>query len=164
MRFGLTANFSHVPLSSLTVNFSPPFLYPPPLSMIQLVGRDGIGHPRDFTSLCFKERPGAQSLIREWFVTLIYFVCLMEKIMGISVSNDPILSPNWYFIQYIATCWVWIIVTMWKWKQLWLDSSNQLLAYLITVNFNPWTPKMWLLILPSNCFAFPYKLVTRIWC
>lgn len=153
--------------------------------MIQLVGRDGIGHPRDFTSLCFKERPGARSLIREWSVTLIHFnpavfhnrdwisecsfkghlSASWKKIMGISVSKEPILSPNLYFIQYIATCWVWIIGRKyWKWKQSWLDSSNPPLASLITVSFNPWTPKMWLLILPSSCLAFPYKLVTRIWC
>ena len=26
------------------------------------------------------------------------------------------------------------------------------------------TPKIWLLILPSSCYTFLYKLVTRIWC
>ena len=26
------------------------------------------------------------------------------------------------------------------------------------------TPKIWLLILPSRCYIFPCKLVTRIWC
>ena len=29
---------------------------------------------------------------------------------------------------------------------------------------NPLTPKIWLLILPSRCYTFPCKLVTRIWC
>ena len=27
----------------------------------------------------------------------------------------------------------------------------------------PLTPKIWLLILPSSCYTFPCKLVTRIW-
>ena len=29
---------------------------------------------------------------------------------------------------------------------------------------NQLTPKIWLLILPSSCYKFPCKLVTRIWC
>ena len=29
---------------------------------------------------------------------------------------------------------------------------------------NHLTPKIWLLILPSSCYKFPCKLVTRIWC
>ena len=30
--------------------------------------------------------------------------------------------------------------------------------------FNPLTPKIWLLILPSSCYTFLCKLVARIWC
>ena len=30
--------------------------------------------------------------------------------------------------------------------------------------FNPLTPKIWLLILPSSCYTFPNKLVMIIWC
>ena len=30
--------------------------------------------------------------------------------------------------------------------------------------FNPLTPKIWLLILPSSCYRFPCNLVTRILC
>ena len=30
--------------------------------------------------------------------------------------------------------------------------------------FSPLTPKIWLLILPSSCYTFPCKLVTRIFC
>ena len=30
--------------------------------------------------------------------------------------------------------------------------------------FNPSTPKIWLLVLPSSCYTFPRKLVLRIWC
>ena len=32
------------------------------------------------------------------------------------------------------------------------------------VEVNPLTLKIWLLILPSSCYTFPYKLITRIWC
>ena len=30
--------------------------------------------------------------------------------------------------------------------------------------FNPLTPRIWLLILLSSCYTFPCKLVARIWC
>ena len=30
--------------------------------------------------------------------------------------------------------------------------------------FNPLTPKIWFLILPSSCYKFPHQLVMRIWC
>ena len=30
--------------------------------------------------------------------------------------------------------------------------------------FNPSTPKIWLLILPSSCYTFPSKLIMIIWC
>ena len=29
--------------------------------------------------------------------------------------------------------------------------------------FNPLTPKIWLLILPSSCYTFPFELVRKIW-
>ena len=32
------------------------------------------------------------------------------------------------------------------------------------LTFNPLTPKIWLLILPSSCCTFPCKLVMRTWC
>ena len=31
-------------------------------------------------------------------------------------------------------------------------------------SINLLTPKIWLLILPSSCYTFPCKLITRIWC
>ena len=36
------------------------------------------------------------------------------------------------------------------------------LQLLRPLEFNPLTPKIWLLILPSSCHTFPCKLVTRI--
>ena len=38
------------------------------------------------------------------------------------------------------------------------------LIVIIPHTFNPITSMIWLLILPSSCYIFPCKLVTRIWC
>ena len=35
--------------------------------------------------------------------------------------------------------------------------------YSLLTGFNPLTPKIWLLILPSSCYTFPCKSVTQIW-
>ena len=37
-------------------------------------------------------------------------------------------------------------------------------AECVTDVLNPSTPKIWLLILPSSCYTFPCKWVTRMWC
>ena len=47
--------------------------------------------------------------------------------------------------------------------------NGRVLYYSVSVLYgkwrvNPFTPMIWLLILPSSCYIFPHKLVTRIWC
>ena len=47
---------------------------------------------------------------------------------------------------------------LWITKDQW-EHSNQK-----QTTIDPLTPKIWLLILPSSCYTFTCKLVTRIWC
>ena len=47
--------------------------------------------------------------------------------------------------------------TVGKWKKAWLPTSP-------ARNLNPLTPKIRLLILPSSCYTFPCKLVSRTKC
>ena len=41
---------------------------------------------------------------------------------------------------------------------------HQNVLWTLSFDFNPLTPKIWLLILPSSCYTFPCELVTQIWC
>ena len=52
------------------------------------------------------------------------------------------------------------------WSLFSRNNSLQMLLFGTCVHtpLNLWTPKIWLLILPSGCYRFPCTLVTRIWC
>ena len=46
----------------------------------------------------------------------------------------------------------------------WFHNPWYHLIVIIPHTFSPTTSMIWLLILPSSCYIFPCKLVTRIWC
>ena len=72
-----------------------------------------------------------------------YFPLRLKKIFTLHIFYDSQLNLP----IFTSNGWIFFAI-------LWL-----------TVNpINPLTPKIWLLILPSGCYTFPYKLITRIWC
>ena len=45
-----------------------------------------------------------------------------------------------------------------------LQGSCPMSSFTLPSAFNPLTPKIWLSILPSSCYTFPFKLVKSICC
>ena len=89
--------------------------------------------------LFHKARHITWSSIHQWLNTMVYCTgcCYLLLLCFILIKwLVPLqLSCMWRFTQFI---------------------SRMLL--------NPFTPKIWLLILPSSCHTFPCKLVLRTWC
>ena len=78
------------------------------------------------------------------------------------------LQTNW---GWSRPCWDWLSskkgklyegVTMELKSGNWKSGLNYCI-FKRKVPFNPLTPKIWLIILPSCCFTFPCRLVMRIW-
>ena len=58
-------------------------------------------------------------------------------------------------------CWVKESSPYWY---VYLDFFSSCACLTVYIYFNPLTPKIWLLILPSSCLTFPCKSVMRTWC
>ena len=73
------------------------------------------------------------------------------------------LVGDWLVLFHLA----WIIRSPSSlYDQIWtrIQFNKFVEGVLLPSYFNSLIPMIWLLILPSGCYTFPCKLVTRIWC
>ena len=75
-------------------------------------------------------------LQKTYACTLIFLIACKNSVLTILTNSKPLGTVEVFFFQNT----------------------------IIPVPFNPLTTMIWLLILPSSCYTFPGKLVTRTWC